>query len=641
MEKARNRPRERYFRNAIIYLLTCCLVLNTWLPAAMALEAIDVINSSGATPQQWGDHTIIDTDHGAIINWSNFNTSAGQSVKFNQYDGAALSTQSAVLNRIASASATQFDGALNANGRVFVVNPAGIVFGAGSTVNVAQLVASGLNMTDDAFNAVLADPANDMAFEGGSGEVENLGSIIAEKIYLVGKKVINRAVVKAQDGLIVMAAGNNVYMAQDGSNVLVELTGTVDTNPDIVNRSVINAPNGKIVLAAGDTLSRAIRLRGAVSAPDGTITARAARIESEGSITANGDAGSISLTGVETVEIDYWNTTGTGFVTANATGANGAGGTISLESQGTVNIAEQAVVQATGGTNSGDGGSISITAEDFAILGEIDASAGSTDDAPGTLQINTPNVTIANGANAGAIDTVYEQDIETLSDKGTSLVVNSEQGITIPDIVDGEIKGRYGNIELYTTDSDSFVSFADTSDTISTTLGDIIIGAGSGGLSIGNLETAKDVSDTNPTPGQIILSTSNRGNINVENLLIKDGWGHAEINVDSSGELTINGDVIVGGNSPILNIPNGQDAEAMIFLKSGDQMLLNGDITAISHGLNAGIEGGVTKAYVGIFAGTNETWSGDLTINGDLTAKAISSSVGTSDATIEIDSRGS
>jgi len=120
MEKATGKPKERYFRNAIIYFLTCCLVLNTTLPTAMALEAVNMISSSGATPTQWGDHTIIDTSHGAIINWDSFDTSSGQSVTFNQYDGV-LSSSSAVLNRVTSGTVpTQFDGALNGNGIVFI-----------------------------------------------------------------------------------------------------------------------------------------------------------------------------------------------------------------------------------------------------------------------------------------------------------------------------------------------------------------------------------------------------------------------------------------------------------------------------------------------------------------------------------------
>ena len=111
--------------------------MNTTLPIAIALEAVDVTGSTGVTGATWGDHTIIDTDHGAIINWSNFSTNSTQSVTFNQYLGGDLSSVSAVLNRISSGAVpTQFNGALNANGRVFVVNPAGIIFGAGAPVNV-------------------------------------------------------------------------------------------------------------------------------------------------------------------------------------------------------------------------------------------------------------------------------------------------------------------------------------------------------------------------------------------------------------------------------------------------------------------------------------------------------------------------
>ncbi len=625
---------------AVIYFLTFCLVLNTTLPTAMALEAGDVTNSSGATPTQWGDHTIIDTDHGAIINWNNFNTSAGQSVTFNQYDGTVLSEESAVLNRVSSGAVpTEFNGALNANGRVFVVNPAGVIFGGGSTANVSQLVASGLNMTDEAFNAAIADPSNEMVFAGGDGKVVNGGTIEADKIYLVGKKALNNATLRAPDGLIVLAAGSNVYMGQDGSNVLVELAGAFDNTDDVANRSLIFAPRGKVVLAAGDTLSRAIGTAGFIVASSGTVEAHAARIDCKSTITAHGTGGSINLTGTESVDIDYFDTTGTAVVTASA-GTDGNGGTVSIESQGKVTIGENGSVQAAGGTNSGNGGSINITADTFSIAGDIDASPGNTDYEPGTFQINTPSVTIADGVNAGAANTIYEQGIESLSDKGTSLVVNSEQGITVPAITDGEIKGRYGNIELHATNEDSFITFEDATNTISTTLGDIIMGAGSGGISIGNIETAKDVSDLNPTPGRIILSTSDRGSIKTGNLVIKDGWGHAEINVNASGELLVNGDVTVGLDSPILNIPESQPAEAMIFLKSGDNLTLDGNVTASAHGLHTGIAGGVTKAYIGVFSGTNEVWYGDMTINGDLTARAISSAVGTSDATIEIDSWG-
>ncbi|KPK36837.1 MAG: hypothetical protein AMJ65_15660, partial [Phycisphaerae bacterium SG8_4] len=228
MERLKKDSRGRCWRKVTIYLLVCCLILNTSLPAVLALEAVDMGVNSGVISTTFGPHTVIDTDHGAIINWNSFDTSTGEIVEFNQFLGGVESSASAVLNRIISASPTQFDGALNANGRVFVVNPAGIVFGSGSTVNVAQLVASGLNMSDAAFNAVLADPANQMEFEGGNGEVTNHGSINADKVYLIGTKVMNYMGVFATDGLMVLAAGDNVYLAQDGSQVLVEVADTGD-----------------------------------------------------------------------------------------------------------------------------------------------------------------------------------------------------------------------------------------------------------------------------------------------------------------------------------------------------------------------------------------------------------------------------
>jgi VCBS repeat-containing protein len=219
-------------------------------------------------------------------------------------------------------------------------------------------------------------------------------------------------------------------------------------------------------------------------------------------------------------------------------------------------------------------------------------------------------------------------------------VIYADDSITVQDILDDEITGRFGNIELHATGASSLVSFDDIGDTISTTLGDIVIEAGSGGIDVGSSETAKDSSDEKPTPGDIILTTANGGDITTENLTINDGWGHAEIYVGASGDLTVNGDVIVGRDSDILNLPNGQDAEAMICLSAGDNVVLNGDVGAYAHGMHEDFEGSVTTAYIGVFAGTNEVLSGDAYINSALVADAQPSSNGTSEATIEINAWG-
>jgi filamentous hemagglutinin family protein len=642
------------WRKGVSCLLAWLLIVGTSAPAVLALESGNIISQSPGgiigTPT-WGDNTVINTDHQAIINWNNFNTSSTQSVTFNQYKSGELSSLSAVLNRISSGAVpTQFDGALNANGRVFIVNPAGIAFGAGSVINVTQLVASGLNMSDADFLNATGPSAAQFRFEGGNGEVTNRAQIFADSVYLVGKKVLNVSGIRAPSGLVVMAAGDNVYVAQDGSSVVVQVAGEGDGYPDVQNRSRISVDpdllhpegGGKIVLAAADTFSRAITNVGIITASDGTITARAAIVQNDGVIDAsagagtNADGGTVSLTGTESVVVGPDGLGKAGIVAANA-GANGNGGTVTIQTDGLFRIDEYSSITADGGGVSGNGGSVTINCGDFEIFGDISAAPGNKIEEPGRLEINTSSdVLIADGANAGAANTLYEDDIEALSQGATSLIVNTEGNIAVQDITDavgnGEITGQFGDIELHATGADSAVAFAANTDTIRTTLGDIIVEAGSGGMNIGNLTTGKDLSDQKPAPGRILLSTNNGGNITTEDLTIRDGWGHAEIDADSSGNLTVNGDVIVGSESDILNVAGQRAAEAVIKLKADNDIVLEGVVEAHTYGIEE--DTSITKAYIDVSAGNN------VTINDDLLAEAKSSAGGTADAIVKIEAVG-
>jgi len=623
-----------YLSRSLIYFLTWCMVINTTLPLAIALEAVDVTGSTGVIGTTWGDHTIIDTDHGAIVDWSNFNTNSTQSITFNQYLGGDLSSVSAVLNRVSSGAVpTQFNGALNANGRVFVVNPAGVIFGAGSLVNVSQLVASGLNMSDDAFGAVLADSSNRMAFEGGQGEVRNLGSISADSVYLIGKKVTNLGSIKAPDGLVVMAAGDNVYLGQDGSNLVVELNAeALDPGADVRNSGLVSADNGKIVLAAGDSFSGAVSNVGVLAASAGEVTVDAARVESSGLITAgaaDGDGGNINITAAEEIVLGADSRT-----TANA-GLNGSGGNVILKSEGTTVVSQGAAIEARGGSESGDGGFVEVSGEHFVLAGDIDTSA--QNGAPGTVFIDPLDVTIAGGANVGAMDTVYEDDIQDHSQAGMNVLVEAQNSITVEDISDGEITGGAGDISLRTTGADSSIIFVDKDDAITTTLGDIVIEAGGDGIDIGSLMTGSGLSGERVTPGRITVTTVDDGDIITKDLFISPGAGRARIYVDASGNLTIEGDVSIGTpGDPILDIPGGLAAEATIHLSADDNVILDGDVGAYADGRQDYTTGAVTRAYIKIFAGENGTPSRDVTIRADLAAYSKALGDGESQAHIEI-----
>ena len=408
--------RQHYFRKGIICFLVCSLILNATLPVVVALESGNIIRSSGIIGDPtWGDHTVIDTQNGAIIDWKNFNTSGAQSVRFQQYDGAALSSMSAVLNRIKSGTVpTRFDGALYANGRVFVVNPAGVIFGAGSTVNVSQLVASGLNMSNGAFAGALADEGNKMVFAGGRGNVINNGVINAENgVYLVGHNVINNGAILCPGGLVVMAAGDTLQLGQPTSNVIVNV-GTdlaAGNNDSVTNNGAIGEPGspvGKLVLAAGDVFSQAIANVGDVAAIArndvqlGDVTAtgvveaysgQQATASSSLDVSGNITAGSITLQAGDSAS----GTKGNHHLTLAADKVlHSTAGDIVLSAHEHVML---------GGDVTADNGSIFATADaDFLGLGDLLTRAL---DAPnGDIELVGRNITLAGAVNAGGNITI-------------------------------------------------------------------------------------------------------------------------------------------------------------------------------------------------------------------------------------------
>jgi filamentous hemagglutinin family protein len=87
--------------------------------------------------------TVNQTAKTADLTRNNFNVGANTTLRFNQ--GGSDWT---VLNRVSdpSASPSQILGAISAPGQVLVLNPNGIMFGAGSQVNVGALVASTANL---------------------------------------------------------------------------------------------------------------------------------------------------------------------------------------------------------------------------------------------------------------------------------------------------------------------------------------------------------------------------------------------------------------------------------------------------------------------------------------------------------------
>ncbi len=691
MKKLRKISKEYYLRQTVccwlaFYMLFCFgipvqVAMADSNPAAGALPS-GIIDSSGInTPVISGlNMDITQTAGEAIINWNNFDIGADTGVEFFQPGSAA-----AVLNRVHDGDVTGIMGSLTANGRVFVINPAGIVFGEGAVVNVSQLVASGLNITDDDFmNGIYK-------FTGGSGMVSNYGQISAEQVALIGTKVLNAGVIQAPAGTIIMTAGDKVFLGVTGSDVMVEVTSVTmptESMGDVINQGTIEAASGEVILAAGDTWSRAIDgIGGMTVAVDGG-TGKVGQLGTINVDGLDGDAGSITLTAADVVVLS-----GDSFTTANA-GTNGNGGEIIVYSPEMALFLPNAFVEAKGGNERGNGGFFELSGQNYAeVLGDIDLTA--TNGKKGMLLIDPLNMEIIAGT-AGASQwtgslwepssTVSQLGIETLEEYlGLANVTLSTVGTVGPD--DGDITfnaDRYlnsgvdalgdpadvslivkaaddiifnagnginfkgdGHIELYAGPEGSVTSVdrGKTPPNIWTRRGDIIIEAGRGGIDLGVLQTGTPSTSGDERPGEIRLKTINETglaatgtdyDITVQHLGVS-GKGYGSVYAESAGNLTINGTQNLGGAVLVKTVTtaDGEDALSFVCLTAAKDVTIAGDVFAEAQG------DGESIASVWIGAGTHfqdltTGYSGTVTVNGNVQADASASGFTKADATIKV-----
>src|SRR5437868_2214608 len=85
--------------------------------------------------------SVTQTTDKAILNWDSFSIGANEGVRFLQ-----PSMHSIALNRVIGIDPSVILGHLQANGRIFLINPNGILFGAGAQINVGGLLATTLQI---------------------------------------------------------------------------------------------------------------------------------------------------------------------------------------------------------------------------------------------------------------------------------------------------------------------------------------------------------------------------------------------------------------------------------------------------------------------------------------------------------------
>ncbi|MFI5334338.1 MAG: filamentous hemagglutinin N-terminal domain-containing protein [Chlamydiales bacterium] len=168
----------------------------------------------------------------AIINWKEFSIGANEITQFIQPNSQAM-----VLNRVTGELSSQLLGTLTSTGRVFLINPRGILIGKDAQVDTAHFVASSLDLSDHDFMEKC-----DLLFKGDAGgTILNLGTINAwdGDVVLLASCVENRGSITAPQGMVALAAASEILLKPVGqeriyiqpqlgrSNALVSTSGDI------------------------------------------------------------------------------------------------------------------------------------------------------------------------------------------------------------------------------------------------------------------------------------------------------------------------------------------------------------------------------------------------------------------------------
>jgi filamentous hemagglutinin family protein len=242
---------------ALLILLVVAFGTNAYaLPVGGVVTAGGASISSGAAGT-----TITQSTSNAAINWQSFNIGLSETVRFVQPNSSSVA-----LNRVLGSDPSSILGSLSANGKVFLMNPNGILFGKGASVNVGGLVASTLNITDSDFMA------GTYKFAGaGNGTILNQGKISADGGYvaLLGANVSNEGVILAKLGTVALAAGNAITLDVVGDGLLNITVNQGAVNALVQNGGLIRADGGQVLLtaqAAGNLLQCAVNNTGVIQA---------------------------------------------------------------------------------------------------------------------------------------------------------------------------------------------------------------------------------------------------------------------------------------------------------------------------------------------------------------------------------------
>ena len=175
-----------------------------------------------------------------VIKWKDYSVASGETVAYDTKN---------YLNLVTGANTSAINGTITGGGKIYLVNPNGVIFGKTASVNVGSL-----HVSTQPINTVntAADMANNVSplstSAAGLSDVVNMGSITATNVEVVGKNIrfLNAADVHS----------SNVVMYTDTANdgtAHIGYRGTAPTSGYTVNGAAATAADNYYQLVANVT----------------------------------------------------------------------------------------------------------------------------------------------------------------------------------------------------------------------------------------------------------------------------------------------------------------------------------------------------------------------------------------------------
>ncbi len=519
-----------------------------------------VVAGSASISTNGAAMTVTQSSDRGIINWQGFDVGSQASVTFQQ-----PSSSSVTLNRVVGGAGSVINGQVNANGKVYITNPNGVLFGPTAQVSVGGLVAAAADMADSDFLA------GTDKFTNVRGSVENQGTITAAnggQVALIGTSVSNQGTIRSPSGDVVLAAGSGVVLnAGANGHLKIQVDGAT-TQTLVQNGGMISADGGQVVMTA-EAASAAVS---SVVANTGTVEAK----------TIGGTSGTIMLL----ADMDGGEVKVGGSLDASApTGGNG--GFIET-SAAKVSLGDDLKISTK--ASNGTTGSWLIDPYDIVI-----SSAGSTN-----VSVNTTSDYIVTPTGSSSV--INNSTLSTYLGMNNVTIQTGSSGAATGSIyVVAPVLWSSATTLTLLADSTTGAIQIDSAITASNSGSKLVLSAGSGGIGQTAPITVGTLTATAANGGSVSLTSNS--NV-IATLAASSAAGsfaltsHTALTV--SGAITSNGSTSItttSGNALTINAAQADNhASSVLTLAAGGQLTINADISQSGTGASLVLSSGTGYA---------------------------------------------